>query len=129
MFKLLLIVSLYAQTQKDTTYPPVSNYSPIKTTAASNPVALKIDLLVNHVHQLPTGAVRIVYDSLNKIIYTNTFEGMLQTDLVNGTHKIAVIYLPEHNINRMQGLLYITERCIWVETKRIILPRTAGAGL
>lgn len=109
MLKLLLIVSLYAQVQKDTIYPPISKYSPIKTTVASNPVALKSDLLVNHVHQLPTGAVRIVYDSLNKILYTNTFEGdVYKTDLVNGNPQNSQLFISrnEHSINRMQGLLY-----------------------
>ncbi|MFT7002576.1 MAG: hypothetical protein ACJAVW_003620 [Spirosomataceae bacterium] len=109
MLKLLLIVSLYAQAQKDTTHPPISNYSPIKTTAASNLVALKSDLFANHVHQLPTGVVRIVYDSLNKIIYTNTFEGdVYKTDLVNGVSQNLQLFISrnEHNINCMQGLLY-----------------------
>ncbi|MFB0908882.1 MAG: hypothetical protein QMB03_11525, partial [Spirosomataceae bacterium] len=106
MLKLLLIVSLYAQVQKDTTHPPISNYSPIKTTAASNLVALKSDLFANHVHQLPTGVVRIVYDSLNKIIYTNTFEGdVYKTDLVNGVSQNLQLFISrnEHNINCMQG--------------------------
>ncbi|MDP5140166.1 MAG: PQQ-dependent sugar dehydrogenase, partial [Spirosomaceae bacterium] len=109
MIKLLLIVSFFAQVQKDTTYPPISNYSQITTSAASNPVALKGDLQVSYLHQLPTPAVRIVYDSLNKILYTNTFEGdVYKTDLVNGNPQNSQLFISrnEHNINRMQGLLY-----------------------
>ncbi|MDP5121624.1 MAG: hypothetical protein NWQ46_08525, partial [Spirosomaceae bacterium] len=109
MIKLLLIVSFFAQVQKDTTYSPISNYSQITTSAASNPVALKSDLQVSYLHQLPTPAVRIVYDSLNKILYTNTFEGdVYKTDLVNGNPQNSQLFISrnEHNINRMQGLLY-----------------------
>jgi hypothetical protein len=99
----------YTPVQKDTTYPPISNYSPIKTTAASNPVILKSDLQVNYVYQLPTGAVQIVYDSPNKILYTNTFEGdVYKTDLVNGNPQNSQLFISrnEHNISQMQGLLY-----------------------
>lgn len=110
MLKLLLIFALFNfQAPKDTLKPNISRFGVGKAISVGNPVSLKGDLTVSYFHQLPVNSVRMVYDSVNHIIYSNTFEGdIYKTQLINGNPQNTTLYINknEHLIDKMQGLLY-----------------------
>ena len=94
----------------DTIYPGISRYEkPEKKVKINSPTTIASDISVSYYTGMEWGSVRIVYDSLNHIFYSNTFGGdVYRVKVVNGVpqYKELFISTSEHAINRMQGLLF-----------------------
>lgn len=103
------VLNLVCPGKCDTILVPISRYHETSTTSSSSPTAIKTDLQVSYFAASEFSSVRIVYDSLNKIFYTNTFSGdIYRIRLINGIPQNRELFLSSSNhlINRMQGLLF-----------------------
>lgn len=111
MFKVLLITLLghTSDVKADSLYPPISRYEQGQSQVLSTPVSLKAGVNVSYYHSLPFSSVRMVFDSVNNVIYSNTFGGdIYKTEVIGGVPQASTQFISsnEHTINRMQALLF-----------------------
>ncbi|WP_341225184.1 PKD domain-containing protein [uncultured Arcticibacterium sp.] len=110
MLTYILVFLGFLSAEKDTVSPPISKYGHANSISAGNPVSLKSDVSVQaNYSYVENNSVRIVYDSVNQVFYTNTFGGdIYRIRVINGVPQYRELFIPssQHLINRMQGLMF-----------------------